>query len=324
MAVDGVVLVTGVNGFMGTRLAERLLADGTSVRGMDVQSREGGPRVEFVRGDVTRSETLDGALAGCRLVFHCVRWTGRPWTWEAARAVEVDGVRNLFQACLRARVSRVICLSSLAVYGPTHESLITEETALWPVGVYGATKVEAERVGVRAVESGLDVVTLRSGQVYGPGAPGGTLSVVRRLLAGWPVLVDGGRGMHHPVFVSNLIDAMIAAATRESIGGETFNVADGDLSWREFCGHYARMTRRPLRSAPAAAFWLWGAAAELAGRMSGRPPRLQRADLGYLTRSTRCSTGKVRARLGWSPARAVPEAMEETERWLRAKGLIGT
>ncbi|MGH7416561.1 MAG: NAD-dependent epimerase/dehydratase family protein, partial [Candidatus Rokuibacteriota bacterium] len=64
MAVDGVVLVTGVNGFIGTRLAERLLADGTPVRGMDVQSREDGPRVEFVRGDVTRPETLDGALAG--------------------------------------------------------------------------------------------------------------------------------------------------------------------------------------------------------------------------------------------------------------------
>ncbi|MBI3998154.1 MAG: NAD-dependent epimerase/dehydratase family protein [Armatimonadetes bacterium] len=317
----GLSLITGVHGFIGSHLAARLLQDGAPVRGLDIVPRES-PGIEFVQADLTRPETLVGAVDGCEIVFHCTRWPGQPRTWEAAHAVEVTGTANLFEACRRAGVARVVHISSVAVYGPTHAAVITEETPLWAAGVYGRSKVEAERCVQEARRSGLPIVTLRPGQVYGPRAAGGTLEPIRWLMTGRPVLVNGGRGVNHPVYISNLIDALIATATADGIEGQAFNIADGNVPWREFYGHYARMTRRPLRSLPASVVWLSGMGSEAFGWLTSRPPALDRASVTYLTRRSAYSIERARTVLRWSPAISMDEAMAETERWLRSSGVL--
>lgn len=322
MHLSGDVLITGVNGFIGSHLAERLLREGVRVRGLDIARRDGGPRVEFFHGDVTDPESLRAAVRGCQVVFHCARWNGQPRTWDAPHAIDVAGTANLLEACLQAGVTRVVHLSSIVVYGPTHRAMITEDTPLWPVGVYGTSKVGAERRVEHAIRKGLHVVTLRSGQAYGPRALGGTLAPIRWLQAGGPILVNGGTGITHPIYISHLMDALLAAATREGVAGEAFNVADGNVSWREFYGHYARMSRRSLRSFPYPGIWLLGLAAEAMAALGGLPPRLDRASVQYMTRRSHFSTEKARSVLGWAPAMSMDQAMEETERWLRDTGVL--
>ncbi len=311
------VLITGVNGFIGAHLAERLLRAGVRVRGLDVVRAEHGPGVEFLQGDLTLPDTLPPAVRGARVVFHCARWNGSPPSWAAARAIDVTGAGNLLAACLHAGVERVVHLSSAAVYGPTRRAVITEAAPFWPVDAYGQSKVGAEEAVARAVRQGLPVVTLRPGLAYGPGAFGGTVNPVRRIMAGQSVLADGGRGIANPIYIEHLLDALIAAATREDVAGQAFNIADGNVPWREFFGYYARMCRRPLRSSPAFAVWLFGLATEVLGTVTRRPPLTHRSIVHYMTRPTHYSTEKARTLLGWSPALSMDAAMEETGRWLR-------
>ncbi|MGH2403664.1 MAG: NAD-dependent epimerase/dehydratase family protein [bacterium] len=321
--IGGPVLITGVSGFIGTHLAERLLREGIRVRGLDVVPQENGPRVDFHRGDLTDPASLRAPVRNCEIVFHLAKWTGRPWTWQASSAIDVEGTANLLDVCLSEGVRRVVHLSSIVVYGPTRRAVITEDAPLWPVGAYGTAKVGAERSVQAGIHRGVRAVTVRSGQAYGPRAPGGTITPIRWLQAGRPLLVNGGVGITHPIYISHLLDALLSAAVRDGIDGEAFNVADENVSWREFLGHYARMSRRPLRSFPAAGMWMLALGSELAGAVRGQPPRLDRGSVAYMTRRSLFNTEKARAILGWSPAISMDEAMGETERWLKDTGLLG-
>lgn len=322
MPLIGPVLITGVSGFIGTHLAERILRHGIRVRGLDIIAQENGPRIDFYRGDLTDPVTLRPAVRDCETVFHLAKWTGRPWTWQASSAIDVAGTANLLEVCRQAGVRRVVHLSSIVVYGPTRRAVITEEDALWPVGAYGTGKVGAERSVNAAIRRGLPVVTIRSGQAYGPRAPGGTVTPIRWLQAGRPLLVNGGLGITHPIYISHLLDALLLAASRDGIEGEAFNVADGNVTWKEFLGHYGRMSRHPLRSFPAAALWTLALGSELLSAVRGRPPKLDRGSVTYMTRRSHFSTEKARMRLGWSPAMSMDQAMAETERWLKDSGLL--
>jgi nucleoside-diphosphate-sugar epimerase len=322
-AVDGPVLITGVNGFIGGHLARRLVAQGVRVRGLDVTPARQ-ERVEHMQVDLTEPRSLSRAVDGCRVVFHCARWNGRPRSWDAARVVDVHGTANVLEACRCVGVARVVHISSIVVYGPTRVPVIAEETRRWPVGLYGACKVEADECAEIAARRGLPVVTLRPGQVYGPGAAGGTVGPMRWLAAGRPALADGGSGLIHPLYVDNLVDALLAAASTPGVEGQAFNVADGNVPWRVFYGHYARMCGRPLRSVPSSLLWMAGIASEAAGRITGRPPDFDRASVVYLTRRSAYSTEKARSALGWSPRRTMVEAMDVTERWLRDTGVLRT
>lgn len=319
---SGPVLITGVSGFIGTHLAERLLREGIRVRGLDVIRREDGPRIEFHYGDLTNPVSLRAPVENCEIVFHLAKWTGRPWTWEAASAIDVAGTTNLLESCRDAGTRRVVHLSSIVVYGPTRRDVITEDTPLWPVGAYGTAKVGAERSVDAAIRGGVPVVTVRSGQAYGPRAPGGTITPIRWLQAGRPLLVNGGSGITHPIYISHLLDALLSAATRDGIDGEAFNVADGNVSWREFLGHYARMSGRPLRSFPAAGMWILALGSEFLGAVRRRPPRLDRGSVAYMTRRSLFSIEKARGALGWSPTMSMDQAMIETERWLKDAGFL--
>jgi nucleoside-diphosphate-sugar epimerase len=320
--MDGPVLIVGVSGFIGRTLAARLISHGSRVRGLDIVRRDDAAAIEFIQGDLLDPQSLLRAVDGSRVVFHCARWAGVPRSHEAAYRIDVVGTENLLEACRQVGVGRVVYPSSITFYGPTTVPVITEATPGWPVGTYGRSKAEAEQRIQAASRAGVPVVTLRPGQAYGPGSLGGTLDPIRWLAAGRPVLVAGGRGITSPVYIDHLLDALIAAATVEGIEGQVFNIADSDLSWREFFGHYARMTGRPLRSVPAFAVWLAGAGAETIGWLTARPQDLDRAAVRYLTRMSSFSTQRARTVLGWHPSRSTEETMEETERWLHQAGVL--
>ncbi len=321
----GPVLVTGAGGFIGGRLCRRLAGGGVPVRGLVRRADQAAglavQGVEPVRGDLTRPEDLRTAVAGCRLVVHCAAWMGQPWSWEAARATNVEGTRALAEAALRAGVSRFVHLSSISVYGPTTAAVIDEQTPLWPLGPYRATKIGAEVEVAAAQQRGLPSAVLRPGQVFGPGDLRLAGLALRWLRRGRPLLVDGGRGYCHPIYIENLLDAVLAAAAPQAPQG-VFNVADGDVPWREFLGHYARMVGGRLRSLPAWVVRGITLGTEVAGTLTRRPPRGYRAEIGYLLRRSHYSTGRARQGLGWRPRVPLGEAMAATAGWLREAGML--
>lgn len=320
------VLVTGAGGFVGGRLAGRLVELGVPVRaivrGAEQTRRLRARGIQAVLGDLRHPDSLAGAVRDCRVVFHCAAWMGRPFTREAALAVNVVGTRHLVQASLDAGIARFVHVSTISVYGPTTVDTIDEQTALWPLGLYRETKIGAEREVEAAQRRGLAAVILRPGQIFGPDDTGWSPSAIRWLRRGLPLIVDGGHGFCYPIYVENLVDALLAAGSADEAVGQVLNLADGDVPWRDFFGYYAMMAGRRLRSAPSWVVRAITLGAETVTAVTRRPARWCRTEMGYLLRRSRFSTAQARAVLGWGPRVPMREAMSRTEAWLRRSGLL--
>src|SRR5260370_15991573 len=180
-------LVTGVAGFVGSHLAERLLADGHDVCGMDAfidyyprQIKEKnleGPRswkrFTFTEGDLL-DINLPPLLDGVDWIFHQAAQAGvrASWGQEFSRYVDCNvlATQRLLEAILHAEsVQRFVYASSSSVYGDTTALPVTESVTPHPVSPYGVTKLAAEHLCTLYQRNfGVPTVSLRYFTVYGP------------------------------------------------------------------------------------------------------------------------------------------------------------
>lgn len=324
-------LVTGATGFIGGRLAERLVAEeGVRVRGLARNPAKGqwlvDKGVEIVAGDVTDPASLQAAVTGCQLVFHAAAWVSERGSRAEVWAVNVAGTEHVVQAALVAGVERFVHVSSCAVYGSLQQMNIDEQTPTRMRGnLYADSKVAAEEVVFRAWrENGLPAVLARASQVYGPRSRQFTVRPVEVIKAGKMVLVDGGRYLCKPVYIDNLIDGLVLCAKNNRAVGEAFNFTDDEpVPWREFFGAYGRMLNiDSFPSAPFAVAWLVGLYNEIKAGLQGKQARLNRGAVKALRSRNSFSNQKARTLLGWEPRVDLTEGMKRTEAWLRAEGYI--
>lgn len=238
--------VTGATGFIGGRLAEVLVEEGAEVtalvRRWSQAARLARLPVRMVGGDVLDLASLRQAMAGCRVVYHCAfSFAGGR---RGMRRLAVHGTRAVLQAALEAGVERVVLLSTVAVHGVKHPAgVITEEMARGPTGhPYGDAKLAAEAVALAFHRrTGLPVTILRPAVVYGPYGGAWTVEIVRLAREGRLALVNGGEGVCNPLYVDNLVQAMLLAATHPAAVGQVFHVTDGSpVTWRRFLEAHVR------------------------------------------------------------------------------------
>lgn len=326
------VLITGVTGFIGSRLAERLATEESGrVRGLARTPAKGlwlaDLGVEIVPGDITDPPSLHTAVAGCQLIFHAAAWVSEKGTKDEVWAVNVTGTENLVDAVLAAGgAERFVHLSSCAVYGSLQQHNIDEQTPTRMRGnLYGDSKVAAEEVLLRAYrEQGLPVVLARASQVYGPGSYQFTIRPVEMIKSGKMILIDGGRYWCKPIYIDNLLDGLILCAKVEKAIGEPINLTDGPpIPWRDFFGAYGRMLDiDSFPSVPFALAWLVGYYNEVKAVLSGKQASLNRSVVKALHSHNSFSNQKARTLLGWEPAVDFNEGMKRTETWLRATGYL--
>jgi nucleoside-diphosphate-sugar epimerase len=318
-------LVTGAQGFLGTRLVDQLTRRGLGVR---MLVRRGlavpwgtGSTIERVRGDVTDAGSLAPAIAGCDVVFHCA-WGGA--TLADARRINVDGTRHVVEAAARAGARRVVHVSTMSVHGDMLPPVLTEECPFDLQGdAYGVSKAEGERAAFALGRKlGVEVVALRPTLVYGPNAPLWVLQYFDRVRREQVALIDGGAGLANLVYVDDLVDAMWAAAERPAVAGEAFLVSGATpVPWRDYLGAFARMCGKPLPpSVP-----LWRAKLEMQmlrvyGTLAQRPRRFTGMDLQLMPLETTVSIAKAQRLLAWSPAHSFDAGMAACEGWLRREG----
>jgi predicted dehydrogenase/nucleoside-diphosphate-sugar epimerase len=244
------VLVTGGTGFIGARLVEKLAEDPdlrvrVLARRPERAVRIGRFAVEIVVGDVTDADAVRQATEGCDVVFHCARGDGPPSRQWAAT---VEGARNVAEAALRARVSRLVHVGSVAVYGAPDVRILDESAPRVSTGpLYRRAKGAAEELLLDLHRRcGLPVVVLQPTIVYGPF--GGSWTTGKLAAMRWaPVaLPDRGEGSCNAVYVDDVVDAMLLAAWSDAALGRTLLVSGAEVTtWRTYFEAFERMLGRP-------------------------------------------------------------------------------
>lgn len=221
------VAVTGGSGYLGGRVATRLLADGWEVISL-ARRPTGLPGVHHERFEL--GKRLDPAsLAGVNALVHCA-WDFSQRTWTDIEAVNVRGTQALFETASSCGIERTVHISTVSASGS-------------PRSMYGRAKLLTEGF---AREHGGTVV--RPGLVYGQGAGGmvGMLAALVRLLPAIPVLV----GANRPLYLAHQDDlvelvALLAGGEVGETGGRPIIAAGPDShSLRDVLGTIAAMEGR--------------------------------------------------------------------------------
>jgi nucleoside-diphosphate-sugar epimerase len=242
-------LVTGVAGFIGSHLAERLLAEGHDVCGIDAfidyyprQIKERnmeGPRswkrFTFVEGDLLDIYLLP-LLDGVDWIFHQAAQAGVRASWgsEFFRYVDCNvlATQRLLEAALSVKsVRRFVYASSSSVYGDTNVLPVTESVAPRPVSPYGVTKLAAEHLCTLYHHNfSVPTVSLRYFSVYGPRQRPDMAfhRFCKAIVERQPLHLYGdGQQTRDFTYVSDVVEANIRAATREEAVGNVMNIAGG-------------------------------------------------------------------------------------------------
>lgn len=321
------VLITGVNGFIASHLAEQLIAIGQPVRGTarrpEAAAFLAAQGVAVHRADLWDTDALTAAAQGCRAIVHAAGWTGGPeLSAEEGYRVNVDGTRKVLVAAQHAGVERFIYISSVAVYGLNHMPLI-DEVALTPrVGqAYPDSKIEAEAL-VRA--AGLPYVIIRPASTYGPRGTAWTLGPLELIRQGRLVLLGRDAGCVTPGYIANVVDGLLLTLKQPAALDQAFNLCDDRaVTYREFYLAYARMLGKATLPTlpPFVGRWARLGPARWLRRILGRPA-VGAWSVHFRFNPSQFSVAKAQRLLGYTPAVDFAEGMRRTEHWLRQNSYL--
>ena len=323
------VLVTGATGFIGGNLARELWRRGYQVRAL---VRPGSNTltiddtgIEPVPGDILDPDSVDRAIQGCQVVFHCAAsytfWTRDP---DSIYRTNVDGTAIVLEAAQRAGVAKVVYTSSVATVGHLPGGLSTEETEIDPVrlvGNYKKSKYQAEQLTLKMAAQGLPVV------VVNPTAPVGPWDV--KPTPTGRVFLDFLRG-RTPVYVHtgmNLVDvADVAAghilAMEKGIPGQRYLLGNRNVTLKEIFELLQQVTGR---NAPRWWIPLWLAIGAgyidqlVEAQVLHREPRIPLDGLKIARKPMYVSCHKAITQLGL-PQSSVESALEKAVKWFNDHG----
>jgi dihydroflavonol-4-reductase len=274
-------LVTGASGFIGAHVAAALAAAGAEVRAFDrVPPDAPPPGVEPVRGDVLDHDAVARALEGCDAVFHLAAvYSFARADAPLMQAVNVEGPRVVLDAAARGGARRVVHTSSCATCGPVAGRAATErdEPPAWELAVpYKRTKLEGERLALRAARDGLDVVVVNPTTPVGPGdrRPTPTGKMVADVARGRARAHLAG-GALNVVAVQDVATGHLLAHERGK-PGERYLLGGENLTIRDVFAHVAAASGRgaPRVAVPWRAAYAAALVADAALRPLGREPSL--------------------------------------------------
>ena len=311
-------LVTGVAGFVGSHLAERLLQTGAAVIGLDSFDAYY-PRAEkernlaacarhesfrLVDAAIERAD-LESVLGGVTHVFHLAAQPGVRKSWGRNFRVYTDNnvvaTQVLLDACVGKPIERFVYASSSSVYGDEPSLPMREDARLQPVSPYGVTKLAAEQLcHLYYASHSVPTLALRYFTVYGPRQRPDM--AFRRFfdaaMRDEPVPVFGdGRQTRDFTYVADVVSGTAAAATRGRPGA-VYNVGGGSrVEVQDVMELIRRITGRPLR----------------VERMPSQPGDM---------RDTYADTTRARADLSFAPSVTLEQGLRAQFEWMTQAGLF--
>jgi nucleoside-diphosphate-sugar epimerase len=303
-------LVTGGAGFIGSHLAEALVARGEQVRVVDSlitgkrQNLAHLPQVEFLEGDLADLDVARAAVQGVDYVLHQAAIPSVPRSVQdpvTTNRANVDATVSLLVAARDAGVRRVVYAGSSSAYGNTPTLPKVETMAPAPLSPYALQKLVAEQYCQLFTELyGLETVTIRYFNVFGPrqdpSSPySGVISLfISALCQGRRPTIYGDGGQSRDfTYVANVVDGVLRACHAEGASGHVINVATGGrVSLNELF-----RTIRDLVDADVEPIYSEPRAGDV--------------------RDSQADISKARRMLGYEPSAGFKDGLEQTIAWYR-------
>ncbi len=326
------VFLTGGTGFLGSHVAEQLVADGHQVRALVRKTSNTrfleslGDAVELVHASLETGEGLERAVEGVDAVVHCAGLV-KARSPEEFHRVNAQGTVNLLEATkkVRPKLHRFVFISSLAAHGPSMDGKPRPVDAeKRPVTHYGRSKAAAEEAVV-AQKDALPITVIRPPAIYGPrdNEMYAFFKTVKRRLA---PLIGGGENTLSIIYGPDCAAAVYQALTTDHPSGRIYFVEDGRrYTWKEMgealqeaLGVKALEVKLPVGVFSFAAFW-----SEMFGKMSGKAVMLTRDKVNELKAPHWvCDSTPIRQELGWQPTVTWEEGARLTAEWYRREGWL--
>ncbi len=325
-------LVTGVNGFIGSNLAKKLVESGHEVRGLILEGTDESnlapfkDEIEKVYGDITDLSSIKSFFTGIEVVIHLA---ARAYDWGPEKLfwkINFEGSANVLEAAIAGGVKRFVFMSSLAVHGFKGFEAADENTEYDPYNAYARSKVAVEELLNEVSKSGkIETVIVRPGfTIFGPNDKNiFSFRAYERIDNGksFPA-VNKGKSLMCYSYVENLVDGLILVASHPKAPGETYIISDGPIiPFKELLEEiFASCGREP--KIPSYPSWLAFPAAglleifyKLFRSKDGPLINLYRVhvsstDLGFVN-------NKVVSELGYKPAISLEEAFKRTYNWYK-------
>ena len=325
------ILVTGASGMLGGRVARALAARGEEVTVL--QRRPAGLGLRERLADVADAAAVQAAVAGQDGVIHLAAKVDLTGPWTAFEAANITGTRNVVDACRRAGVPRLVQVSSPSVAHAGSSLVGAEAEPADPAtakGPYARSKAQAELVALAADGPELAVLAVRPHLVWGPGDLQIVERVVDRARRGRLPVVGSGAALVDTTYVSNAVDALLAALDRCTLAhGRAVVVSNGEPRpiaelFGAICaaaGVPVLPRRVPVRVALAAGSLverLW------ALRGSSELPPMTRFLAEQMATAHWFDQRETRRLLGWRPRVGLEEGFAELRRFYASGGTGGS
>lgn len=246
LLLDGTILVTGADGFIGSHLTETLVASGCKVRAfvmynsfgslgwLDTLPRHVLEQVEIYAGDIRDPHRVNHAMKGCSVVMHLAALIAIPYSYSSPDAyleTNVRGTLNVVQAARELGVQKVVHTSTSEVYGTAQFVPITEDHPLQGQSPYSASKIGADQMALsfyRSFET--PVAVIRPFNTYGPRQSARAVipTIITQLASGVRRLKLGALNPTRDFsFVKDTVNGFCAVADSAQSVGEVINIGSG-------------------------------------------------------------------------------------------------
>lgn len=245
------VLITGGTGFLGCHLSRQLLKEGYTVTLFDLTPLDAKDligKVTVIQGDINDKKAIENAVKKHDYVVHAAAALPILREKKIIYHVNIDGTKQVLDASLKAKIKRLVFISTTAMYGVPKHLPETEISPIDPIGFYGESKAAAEKLCLTYDKKGLQTNILRPKTFLGPERLGVFEVWFEAIYTGKRVFILGnGNNKYQLLAVTDVVDAIIKALTSKT-HGEIFNVGAKEFTtWKEDLDHVITYAKTPAK-----------------------------------------------------------------------------
>jgi nucleoside-diphosphate-sugar epimerase len=327
------VLITGGTGFIGSNLALECAKRGHSVRVLGQENTEAetgnanlikSKGIEVLLTNVLNFGEVRDSVKDVDVVFHLAAAQHESnvpdqYFWD----VNVNGTKNLLDACVAAQVKRFVYGSTVGVYGSGAAGVLDEETPACPDNIYGVTKLAAERL-VQSYMDQLSLVIIRISETYGPGDRR-LLKLFRAVGDRTFFMIGDGNNLHHPIYIDDLTEGLLVSASSDAANGKVIILAGREpLTTKEMVSVIADQLGVSVREfhVPLVPLLM---VATVIGRVfpaMGVHPPIYRRRMDFFTKNLIFSQEKASRVLEFTPEYSFEHGVYLTARWYQENGFL--